>query len=157
MAKNPHPGYIELEEVQNAITSGALDIGKLWAAVGQGDTPEAAIRIFEAGWDLGDERLGVEDVKDVIVNAVPDDILGQFYRIWVKVGRPKKKKAALAGDAEDDAEYRRGWQAGLGLLDEGRQKAYQWWREVYSNLSEPSWFDMGKGDVISEHWVASHV
>ena len=74
-------GRTELEDVEVAIKEGALDIGKLWAAVGQGDTAQAAILLFEAGYDLDD--ADVENVKDVTVIALPDDILGKHYRIWV--------------------------------------------------------------------------
>jgi len=76
-------GWEELDDVESAITEGALDIRKLWASVGQGDTAQAALTLFEAGFDLDDAE--VEGVKDVTIISTPDDILGQHYRIWVKL------------------------------------------------------------------------
>jgi hypothetical protein len=76
-------GYEELDDVEAAIKDGALNIDALWAAVGQGDTPQAALVLFEAGFDLEDVELG--DIRDVTVIATPDDILGKHYRIWVKI------------------------------------------------------------------------
>jgi len=76
-------GWDELNNVEDAIKDGALDIKRLWTSVGQGDTAQAAIIIFEAGFFLEDAE--VEDIKDVTVVSVPDDILGDRYRIWVKV------------------------------------------------------------------------
>jgi hypothetical protein len=77
-------GYEELD-VQEQIDEG-MDIGKLWAAVGRGDTTEAAIVLMEAGF-LGAPfyEEDVEDVEDVVVVSVPDDRLGDRYRIWIKL------------------------------------------------------------------------
>lgn len=84
-------GYFELENVSDAVRSGSLRIGKLWESVAQADTAQAAIHLFEAGFDLTNEDDGsdvqVEQVKDVIVISEPDDISGENYRIWVKVIR----------------------------------------------------------------------
>lgn len=76
-------GNEELEGVEDAIKDGSLDIKKLWTAVAQADTAQAAIILFEAGFDLDD--VEVEDVTDVTVVSTPDDILGEHYRIWVKI------------------------------------------------------------------------
>jgi hypothetical protein len=78
-------GWEELDDVEDAIKQGALDIKKLWASVGQADTAQAALTLFEAGFDLDD--VEVEDVKDVSIISIPDDILGEHYRIWVKLRR----------------------------------------------------------------------
>lgn len=84
-------GYFELENVDDAIRSRALEIGKLWEAVAQGDVAQAAAYLFEAGFDLVHEDDGsdvqVDQVKNVIVISEPDDIAGEHYRIWVKVAR----------------------------------------------------------------------
>jgi hypothetical protein len=75
-------GYEEPEGVEAAIKDGALDIKALWVAVGQGDTARAALILFEAGF--GEDGEEVEHIKDVVVVSVPDDILGEHYRIWIK-------------------------------------------------------------------------
>ena len=76
-------GYEELEDVEGAIRDGGFDIEALWRAVGQADTALAAGILYRAGFDLDAEE--VEQVKDVVVVSVPDDILGEHYRIWIKV------------------------------------------------------------------------
>lgn len=84
-------GYFELENVSGAVRSRALEIGKLWESVAQGDVAQAAAYLFEAGFDLAHEDDGsdvqVDQVKNVMVIAEPDDIAGESYRIWVKVLR----------------------------------------------------------------------
>jgi hypothetical protein len=89
-----HPkkdGWIELEDVRGAILDGDLDLKALWQAVGQGDTAQSAIEIFKGGWDLDEAQ--VEDVLNVDIVAVPDDILGEFYRIWVHLKKKVKSGA----------------------------------------------------------------
>ena len=77
-------GNVELEGVHQAIADRSLDISKLWSTVGQGDTAQAAIILFEAGFEMG-EDVQIEDVRNVIIVSTPNDIHGQFYRIWVKL------------------------------------------------------------------------
>lgn len=76
-------GYEELDDVQSAVEEKALDMKALWKAVGEADTEAAALILFEAGFGL--EGEGPSDVKDVIVVSMPDDRLGDRYRIWIKM------------------------------------------------------------------------
>lgn len=55
-------------------------------------------------------------------------------------------------DAINDAEYKRGWQDGLSWLRRNAKEAHAWERNG-QNRPFPSWYDMGKSDVISEHQV----
>ncbi len=57
-------------------------------------------------------------------------------------------------DAENDAEYKMGWQEGLKMLQRDWRQAEAWEAGPYRDMPEPSWFEMGKADVISEHNVA---
>ena len=81
-------GYEELENVQAAIQDRSLDIKALWALIGQGDTDQAAITLFEAGFEIDEEE--VEDIKDIVVISTPDDIGGESYRIWIRLNEPEK-------------------------------------------------------------------
>jgi hypothetical protein len=81
-------GYQELEGVEEAVKDGSLKIEDLWSMIGMGETDEAAILLFEAGLDVvGEEEEGtnVEDVTDIVLISLPDDILGEHYRIWMKL------------------------------------------------------------------------
>lgn len=73
-------GWEELQDVEGAATSGALDVDALWAAVGQGNAEEAADMVMDAGWAFDES----EKVVGVRMVAVPDDMLGRLRRIWVK-------------------------------------------------------------------------
>lgn len=75
-------GYQELSGIQDAIRNGSLKIRDLWQAVGQGDTDRGALILFEAGFGKEDDLS--ENIRDIVVVSVPDDIHGEFYRIWVK-------------------------------------------------------------------------
>lgn len=82
-------GYEEVEAVNAAIKDGGLDIKALWTAVARGDTDQAAIILFEAGLDVGEQE--VEGIRDVVLVCVPDSVLGEFYRVWVKLVEHKKR------------------------------------------------------------------
>lgn len=71
-------GWEELDEVVQAIVEGALDIDALWRASGQGDVQTAQQALLDAGYDLDGT------VKGIRVIAIPDDMRGEIYRIWVK-------------------------------------------------------------------------
>jgi hypothetical protein len=71
-------GWEELDEVVEAITEGSLQIDALWSASGQGDVPTAQQVLLDAGYDLEGT------VKGIRVIALPDDIRGEIYRVWVK-------------------------------------------------------------------------
>lgn len=71
-------GWVELPEVNAAVQDRSLDIKALWRAVAQMDLEHAQIVILEAGYDL----LG--SIEDVRLVAIPDDRLGEFYRLWVR-------------------------------------------------------------------------
>jgi hypothetical protein len=53
-----------------------------------------------------------------------------------------------------DAEYSRGWTEGLAMLQKDREAAFKWEGGAYRDMIEPSPFEMGKADVICEHWIA---
>jgi len=57
------------------------------------------------------------------------------------------------GSPEWDQQYTLGWSAGLDILRLDRRAAFNWEFEVYRANRDPSAFDMGKADVISEHRV----
>jgi hypothetical protein len=71
-------GWEELNGVVEAIVEGSLDIDALWRAAGHGDVPTAQQALLDAGYDLEGT------VKGVRVIALPDDIRGEIYRVWVK-------------------------------------------------------------------------
>lgn len=86
-------GYVELEDVMGAIKEGALNIKKLWALCGKGDTEEAALTLFEGGFGEDGEEPG--HIRNIIVISQPDDMNGEFYRIWLKSTfnvKPKRRR-----------------------------------------------------------------
>lgn len=76
-------GYIELRGANGAAVAYHLNIEALWRAVGQGQTGEAAMLLHEAGLLDGNEEFG--DIKSVRVIDTPDDILGHYYQVWVRI------------------------------------------------------------------------
>lgn len=77
-------GWEELEELQAAIRHGGLDIGELWSAVGNGSTKVAVTLLEDSGYEFDQKVTGVRML------SVPDDMLGERYRVWVKFG-PRKE------------------------------------------------------------------
>ena len=73
---SPRPGWEELENVESTIADRRLDLDALWRAVGQGDNKEALL-LLDEGWET-------EGLTEVWIVAVPDDFLGDHYRIWVR-------------------------------------------------------------------------
>jgi hypothetical protein len=99
-------------------------------------------------------------IKDFLFEPVEAASYGDVDAVLVEVerGTPPARRAAMSGtDAENDAEYRRGWAAGLALLQVDWRRAYEWEETVSFDMAEPSWYDMGKSDVISEHRVARSI
>lgn len=82
-------GYVALPGVMDAVRAGTLNIRRLWHAVGRGDTAEAALQLFAAGFyeEGDDDALQVDEVRDVVVISVPDDLLEDLYLVWVKATR----------------------------------------------------------------------
>ncbi len=83
-------GYEELEYVQESIKSGDLDVQALWKLIGHGDTDAAVQMLWEAGFDIDEEELEGGEIEDVRIVSTPDDVLGIFYRIWIKLENPSK-------------------------------------------------------------------
>lgn len=54
---------------------------------------------------------------------------------------------------EWDAEYTRGWNDGVKMLQKDPEKAFDWWRKNEITI-ESTPYESGKSDVISEAWVA---
>ena len=73
---SPGPGWEELENVESTIADRRLDLDALWRAVGQGDNKEALL-LLDEGWET-------DGLAEVWIVAVPDDFLGDHYRIWVR-------------------------------------------------------------------------
>ena len=71
-------GWEELGEVFEAIIERELNIDSLWRAAAQGDTKMAELVLLEAGYDLKGSLTGLR------VIAIPDDIRGESFRVWVK-------------------------------------------------------------------------
>lgn len=71
-------GWEELGEVVEAIVSRDLDIKSLWNAAARRDTKAAELALIEAGYDLKGSLTGFR------VIAIPDDIRGESFRVWVK-------------------------------------------------------------------------
>lgn len=71
-------GWEELVEVSEAIIYRELDIDSLWRAAAQEDTRAAELALLEAGYDLKGSLTGFR------VIAIPDDIRGESFRVWVK-------------------------------------------------------------------------
>lgn len=72
------------------------------------------------------------------------------YAPWIE----KHQLMGEVPSTQQDADYKRGWDEGYKWVMKDRQAAYRWEREVYQQMDEPSWYDMGKADVIAEHRVA---
>jgi hypothetical protein len=70
-------GWMELDALTNAIDNG-FNVFELWNAVGQGNHDEALNMLSEAGFELADEW------SQVRMMSLPDDIRGEFFRVWVK-------------------------------------------------------------------------
>lgn len=72
--------------------------------------------------------------------------------------RKPHRKRNPGTDAENDAEYTRGWKDGVKMLQSNRETAFSWWREWSEETGgDGTWYDMGRGDVISEAWAASGI
>lgn len=76
-------GWEELDEIQEAIRHGALETGELWAAVGNGSTKVAVTILENAGFEFDQKVTGVRALY------VPDAMLGELLRVWVKFGPGK--------------------------------------------------------------------
>ena len=66
------PGWQELEDDAD------IDMRGLWGCVGQGDVAGATALLEEAGYEFDRKP------KDVYMISVPDDMLGERYRIFVR-------------------------------------------------------------------------
>lgn len=64
--------------MNEAVRDGELDMDALWKAAGGADFGRVTQELLDAGYDLDGE------VKDIRLIAVPDDLLGERYRCWVK-------------------------------------------------------------------------
>lgn len=129
--------------------------------IGRGDL-ERALGDLEAEGLHPPGRLG-NDAVQVAVHLMAPETGGRWATVsdWLGTlpsgpARPWGP-AALAGAADDDAEYRRGWEDGYAWVMRDPRAAYEWEWEVYREMKEPSWYDMGKSDVITEHRVAHAV
>ena len=58
-------------------------VQELWEAAAVGDLDGAISAIF---WDDEDDEGLIDRVTDVRVIAVPDGLVGEYVRVWVKVG-----------------------------------------------------------------------
>lgn len=121
----------------------------------------------EEEWkELGKAKgLSDDQVAELIEQAAtwipkePEGILEQEPSDWpATVSSPEDIEEAAVNacrnagsDAENDAEYQRGWGEGLKLLRQDPKKAVAWEFNVYRQMKSPSWYDMGKADVIAEH------
>lgn len=70
-------GWEELGDIAAAIMDRALDITALWNAAGRMDVEAAQQLLLDAGYDLKGT------VKKFRLIAIPDDIRGESFRIWV--------------------------------------------------------------------------
>jgi hypothetical protein len=73
---SPGDDWEELDNVWPAARGDRLNLDTLWGAVGQGNMKEA-ISLLDEAWET-------EGLTDVMIVAVPDDMLGDAYRIWVR-------------------------------------------------------------------------
>lgn len=73
--------YKEIRNLDEAVRDGGLDIDALWKAVGRADLKRATQEIEGAGFDLDTE---IREIVDIRLIAIPDDILGDRYRAWIK-------------------------------------------------------------------------
>jgi hypothetical protein len=105
-------------------------------------------------------RIDVYSRKNPLLSDIPlvyvrADEGGYVRAPHLELGGSRRPVDSLGGtDAENDAEYTRGWQTGLEMLRVDPAGAYKWEATTYLGMDEPSWFDMGVADVISEHRVA---
>ncbi len=98
--------YEELENVQDAIADGGLDIDALWKLVATKDIDEAAKMLYEAGFEIDEEEVESGAIDDVKIVSTPDDVLGDFYRIWIRLADPER------AHVHDDECRRRGCSKG---------------------------------------------
>lgn len=73
-------GWEELEDFQSAMADAPPEwgISLLWRAVGRGDVRAAQALLEDLGFDFDDGLLAVR------LLAEPDDILSEYYRVWVR-------------------------------------------------------------------------
>jgi len=71
-------GWDELENVLEALRVGHLDVGTFWSAVARGSTKAALRELEDAGYEF------YHPVSAVRAYYEPDEIHGEFLRIWVK-------------------------------------------------------------------------
>lgn len=71
-------GWEELGEIPDAIRVGHLEVGELWGAVAKGSTRKAVRLLEDAGFEFDRDVAGVRAIME------PDDIHGEFLRVWVK-------------------------------------------------------------------------
>lgn len=71
-------GWEELDEIQEAIRHGHLEVGEFWSAVAQGSTRKAVGLLEDAGFEFNQKVAKVRAIYE------PDDIRGEFLRVWVK-------------------------------------------------------------------------
>lgn len=72
-------GWHELYAVSPAVQENVLDIKELWKAVAQNDLAMAWQVLSDAGYDI--PKLKLSGIKLI---AVPDDLIGESYRLWVQ-------------------------------------------------------------------------
>jgi hypothetical protein len=78
-------GWIEISHLIPGVEFGAIETRELWAYVAAGDM-ESAAELLDMG--LGEELeplIGMDSIVQVKVVRVPDDVLGERLRAWVKV------------------------------------------------------------------------
>lgn len=79
-------GWIEISHLIPGVEFGAVEIRELWGYVAAGDVEHAAELLdMSLGGELED-LIGVTDIVGVQAVSVPDDILGERLRVWIRTG-----------------------------------------------------------------------
>lgn len=78
-------GWVEISEIVSQIPLPAQR--EIWQLVGKGDMERAAeVLDMEAGAPVED-LFGMKPIEAIQALTVPDDILGERLRVWVRAGK----------------------------------------------------------------------
>jgi hypothetical protein len=73
-------GWIEISDLATEMESQR----ELWSYIGKGDIENAAGLLDMEVGDLLEDRISTDDIIGIKAITVPDDVLGERLRVWVR-------------------------------------------------------------------------